>query len=227
MKKWIVLFLASAVISFAQDAYAPAPTEETQYEDMSQYTSGAPAPETPVVNINEVKSNENRFAISIHPISLFIFSLIDIPMVYLTFEAGITENFSFILRPYILDAEFTDDDDDENLELYMFGIMGGVRYYLNGGHKGVYVEPEFEYMHLGLDYEYEHDHSDDESGSVDGFGFYVVVGYKFLDGHFTLASDVGYGYSSYTAKGENKDDVEEVSAIGFGYTINFMMGFAF
>ena len=70
LKKCLILALSLAAFSFAQDAYAPAPSDEVQYEDVSAYTSGAPAPETPVVNINEVPSSDPIFFVSVHPISM-------------------------------------------------------------------------------------------------------------------------------------------------------------
>ena len=56
LKNLIAILLVASVSLFAQDYSAPPPTSETQYEDVSAYTSGAPAPETPVMNINEVAS---------------------------------------------------------------------------------------------------------------------------------------------------------------------------
>ena len=60
IKKIAVVLVVAVSALFAQDVAAAAPTE-TQYEDVSAYTSGAPAPETPVVNINEVRSSDPIF----------------------------------------------------------------------------------------------------------------------------------------------------------------------
>lgn len=238
LKKIVVVLVVAVSALFAQDVAAPAPTE-TQYEDVSAYTSGAPAPETPVVNINEVRSSDPIFYLSLHPITLFVFSLIDAPMVYLTFEGCISNHFSVITRPMFFyfdeDADNSSDGASTAVDLYVFGLTEGLRFYFNDHPWGLYVEPEFDYRHYGLDYEHHYasdwpsdDREDDYSASAEAFGFTLVVGHKYVKNHFTTSFDVGYGYLYTTATDDEEDDVDTgFSSVGFGWDMNFTMGYAF
>lgn len=233
IKRLSVILLATAMLAFAQDPYssdpyAPAPTEETQYEDMSAYTSGAPAPETPLVTINEVASSDPVFFVSLHPITmLFWWGLFNMPTINLTIEGCVGPTFAIITRPMLL---FWNDSrslgyDDEDLSLWDVGVTEGIRYYFGAHHKGLYVEPQFIYEHVGIEYSY--DNNDDLSVSANMFGGAVVVGYKILSGHFTMASDLGFAYTTISVSGKYKDDAEEVSSVGAGLTGSFSLGYAF
>lgn len=231
LKKWIVLVMAAAAFTFAQDAYAPEPTEETQYEDVSAYTSGAPAPETPLVTINEVPSSDPIFFVSLHPITmLFWWAIFDIPTVTLTIEGCIGPSFAIITRPTFLywsDSRSFAFGDDEDVSLVDFGVTEGLRYYFGAHHKGTYIEPQFIFEHISLEYAYSDDRTEDVSISGNIFGGAVVIGYKMVSGHFTMASDIGFGYTSVSLKGESKDDVAEATAVGSGLTGSFSVGYAF
>ena len=55
-----------------------------------------------------------------------------------------------------------------------------------------------------------------------------MVGHKYVKNHFTTSFDVGYGYLYTTATKDEKDDVDVgFSSIGFGWDMNFTMGYAF
>ncbi len=231
LKKWLFLVLAAAAFSFAQDAYAPAPTEETQYEDMSAYTSGAPAPETPLVTINEVKSSDPIFFISLHPITmLFWWAIFDIPTITITIEGCVGPSFAIITRPTFLywsDSRTFGFDGNEEVSVLDFGVTEGIRYYFGPHHQGTYVEPQFIFEHVSLDYTYDDEPDDNVNVSGNIFGGAVVVGYKIVSGHFTMSSDIGYGYTSVSLKGRDKDDVAEATAVGGGITGSFSVGYAF
>lgn len=232
LKKCFILALSLAAFSFAQDAYAPAPSDEVQYEDVSAYTSGAPAPETPVVNINEVASSDPIFYVSLHPISmLFWWALLDIPTVALTIEGCIGPSFAIVTRPIFM---YWSDErsyyyEKEEVALYDFGVTEGIRYYFGAHHMGLYIEPQFIFEHVGLDYTYSNDSEENYSVSGNLFGGGAVFGYKIVSGHFTMSSDIGYAYTKLSLKGrgENRDDVAEAASVGGGLTGSFSVGFAF
>ncbi|WP_407444610.1 DUF3575 domain-containing protein [Fibrobacter sp.] len=230
IKKLSVMLLATAMLAFAQDPYssnpyAPAPTEESPYEDMSAYTSGAPAPETPVVNINEVPNDEPVFFISIHPLSLSIMSILGLPTFFVTLEACLTESMSGVVRPMYLFSTFDLSVDDDEFEISEYGLTLGLRYYWNPLHRGVYIEPELQYAHISMGFNSGR-HKDD-SVSGDGIGLGAVMGYKITSGHFSMFMDIGFVYTFVNVSGEFDDDVEEVASIGGAYDFNLGVGYAF
>lgn len=234
LKKWFIFVLAMVAFNFAQDVNAPASAEQTGYVDMSAYTSGAPAPETPTVTINEVASSDPVFYVSLHPVTLlFWWSIFDIPDIQVTFEGCIGPSFSVVTHPEFLywsDSRTVGGRNtsfNEDVSLYIFGITEGIRYYFGAHHKGLYVEPQFIYEHLGLDYHYAGNDKEDMDVSANAFGGALVAGYKIVVGHFTMASDIGLSYVYASAKGEFRDDIEEASTVGWGYTGNFSIGYAF
>ena len=235
LKKCFILALSLAAFSFAQDAYAPAPSDEVQYEDVSAYTSGAPAPETPVVNINEVASSDPIFYVSLHPISmLFWWALLDIPTVALTIEGCIGPSFAIVTRPIFMywSDERSYYNEKEEVALYDFGVTEGIRYYFGAHHMGLYIEPQFIFEHVGLDYTYSNDSEENYSVSGNLFGGGAVFGYKIVSGHFTMSSDIGYAYTKLSLSGkhdgrDSDDDAAEAVAVGGGLTGSFSVGFAF
>ena len=229
LKNLIAILLVASVSLFAQNYSAPSPSSEVQYEDVSAYTSGAPAPETPVMNINEVASSDPIFFISLHPISmLFWWALLDIPTVNLTIEGCIGPVFAIITRPTFMywSDRRNYDGSEEELELYDYGVTEGIRYYFGAHHQGLYVEPQFTFERVGLNYTYENDAEENVDVSGNLFGWGAVLGYKIISGHFTMSSDIGYGYRTISVKGRYRDDVDEASAVGGGLTGSFSMGFA-
>lgn len=193
--------------------------------DPTLYTSGASEPETPVVNVNHVDSDEPVFAVSIHPISMLVLSLFDVPSVYLTIEGNLGSRMSLITRPHIIWKEFS--DSDETLDIFIFGISEGLRYYFGGGHRGFFATAHFMYERASLDYTYKYDIREDESASANGFGGGFYIGHKLISGHFTSSFDVGFTYIKYSASSEEKDDIEDVSSVGVGWDINYTIGFTF
>lgn len=240
LKNLTAILLAASVSLFAQDYSAPPPTSETQYEDVSAYTSGAPAPETPVMNINEVASTDPIFYVSIHPISMFFWwALLGIPTISLTIEGCVGPSFAVITRPTFMywgDTR-TSDNVKEEVSLYDYGITLGIRYYFAAHHQGWYIEPQFIYERVTLDYTYDYNddidsyyprtRDEDVNASGNLFGGGAVMGYKFMSGRFTMSSDIGYAYTTISLKGRSREDVEEASTVGAGFIGNVTAGFAF
>ena len=238
LKNLTAILLVASVSLFAQDYSAPPPTSETQYEDVSAYTSGAPAPETPVMNINEVPSSDPIFYVSIHPISMFLWwAILGIPTITLTIEGCIGPSFAVITRPTFLYWGDTRSSQyvKEEVSLYDYGVTLGVRYYFGAHHKGWYIEPQFMFERVSLDYTYDYksesyyyrDADEDVNASGNLLGGGAVMGYKLMSGKFTMSSDIGYAYRTISLKGRSRDDVEEASAVGAGFTGNVTAGFAF
>ena len=194
-------------------------------EDPSAYTSGAQESDLPVMNVNHTENDEPTFAISIHPISMLILSLFDIPSIYLTIEGNLGSHMSLITRPYIIWKDFS--DSDEELDISLFGISEGLRYYFSEGHRGLYASAHVRYDRAGIEYTYDVDPSENYDAHVNGFGFAIYIGHKILAGHFTSSWDIGYSYTKYSASKKEKDDLDDVSTVGSGYDINYTIGFAF
>lgn len=223
MKKLVVLIFALTMVAFAQDTYAPEATSVSQQDDVSAYTSGAPAPETPLVNINETKSDEPVFFVSFHPMSLLILSLVDFTGFYVTLEGNVGPAFGLVVRPVYLNAEAS--DSDEKLELSEYGAALGLRYYFNPKHQGFYVEPRVEYLRIDGDYTEKY-HYDDATVTGNAFGVGALAGFKATHGHFTMFMDAGYEYYFISVTGRQRDDIEDAATIGGGYDINLGIGFA-
>ena len=194
-------------------------------DDPYAYTSGAQEQETPVMNINHTENDEPMFAVSIHPVSMFILSLIDVPSIFLTIEGNLASHVSLITRPYVVWTDLS--DSDEELDIFWFGISEGLRFYFNEGHRGLYLAGHFNYDRVSLEYTYEGSSRDHRDASANGLGFGVYVGHKFRSGHFTTSFDIGYVYSHYSISGKTKDDVKRVATVGSGYDLNYTFGFAF
>ena len=214
IKKFIAACLFGVVFASAQVV-----------DDPYAYTSGAQEQETPVMNINHTENDEPLFAFSIHPISMFILSLFDIPSLYLTIEGNLASHASLITRPYIIWKDFS--DSDEELDVFLFGISEGLRFYLNEGHRGVYFAGHFNYDRVSLEYTYEGNSKDNSDIHVNGFGFGFYVGHKFRSGHFTTSFDVGYVYSHFSASEKAEDDVEKVATVDSGFDLNYTFGVTF
>ncbi|MBR4559732.1 MAG: hypothetical protein IKO21_09230 [Fibrobacter sp.] len=193
--------------------------------DPNEYTSGAGEPATPVVNINHVENDEPMFAVSIHPISMFILSLIDVPSVFLTIEGNLGSRMSLITRPNMVWADFT--NDDEGLDVFVFGISEGLRAYMNEGHRGLYADAHFVYNYVSMDYSYDRNPDKDIDAHLNGFGFALYLGHKFRSGFFTTSFDVGYKFVKYSASKKEKEDLEDATAVGSSFDINYTFGVTF
>ena len=214
LKKILSVCLLAGAFAFAQVV-----------DDPYAYTSGAQESDLPVMNVNHTENDEPLFAVSIHPVSMFILSLFDIPSIFLTIEGNLASHVSLITRPYVIWTDFSDSDED--LDVFLFGISEGLRFYLNEGHRGLYLAGHFTYDRVSLEYTYEGSSREDYDVHVNGFGFGVYVGHKFRSGHFTTSFDVGYVYSHFSTSGKAEDDVDRVATVGSGYDINYTFGFAF
>lgn len=218
MKKILTALLFTAFLastSFSQVVEYP-----------TAYTSGGGDPATTTMVLNHVESDEPMFAVSIHPISMVVFSLIlDIPSIYVTVEGNVNSNVSIITRPFYLGKEWS--DDGESIDLDLFSLSEGVRYYFSRGHRGLFTSFHVNYSYISLEYNYDDDFYDDEnsdaSGNALGLGFYL--GSKSTWGRFTTSWDIGLTYTKAFVKGRYKSDVEEVSSVGFGLDINYTLGF--
>ena len=194
-------------------------------DDPYAYTSGAQEKETPVMNVNHTENDEPLFAVSIHPISMFFLTLFDIPSIYLTVEGNLASHFSLITRPYVIWKDFS--DSDEELDIYLFGISEGLRFYFDGGHRGLYLAGHFMYDRVGLEYTYEGNSKDNFDIHMNGYGFGLYVGHKYRSGHFTTSFEVGYVYSRYSGSDEAEDDVEKIATVGSGIDLCYTFGFVF
>lgn len=224
MKKMLALLFALSMAVYAQDINASGETSASQQDDISAYTSGAPAPETPLVNINETKADEPSFFISLHPISLMLGPLVDMTFFYVSFETNISAQWGLVLRPVYFDVEISDKDED--LDVSEYGLSLGLRYYIQPLHCGFYIEPLIEYDLVRAKYSdiYHYD-----AATVKGFvfSFGALGGYKVYHGHFSMFMDIGYEYSIVHLSGRYRNDVEDASAFGFGVDMNFGIGVAF
>ena len=214
IKKLMLVCLLGAALASAQ-----------LVEDPNAYTSGAQEKETPVMDINHTEHDEPLFAISIHPVSMLILSLFDIPSVYLTIEGNLGSHMSLITRPNVIWKSYSDSDED--LDILIFGISEGLRYYFSSGHKGVFAATHFNYNRASLEYTYE-DRADKDWGvHLNGFGFGIYLGHKMRMDHLTTSIDIGYTYNRFSASEKEKDDVDKVASVGSGLDINYTIGFAF
>jgi hypothetical protein len=182
---------------------------------------------------NSTVSDDNQFAVAIHPLSLVIMTAIGLPTLYITFEAGVMQHASLITRPLIMGGEF--ESGNEKISILGFGLTEGFRYYLGSrGHRGFYIEGQLQFEYLSLDYK--------DSGERDYYGRVesasasamliapnVVFGYKVMGERAMFGVDVGIGYNIVSASGRDSasDDIEEVSSTGFGPAFNLYFGFAF
>lgn len=219
MKKLIFAFVL--ICSLASAGFAQL------VENPSVYTSGASEPYTPNIMVNRVASNEPMFAISIHPITMIVYSLfLDAPSIFVTVEGNINSNVSVITRPFYLGKEWSDHDEEINLD--MFGLSEGVRYYFSRGHQGLFTSFHVSYSYVNIEYEYDgrgyyDDEKSDASGNSLGIGFYL--GSKAIWNHFTTSWDIGLTYTNSFVKARYENDIEEVTNVGIGLDINYTMGF--
>lgn len=216
IRKLLLITAISLGMAFAQNPY-----ESTE---ASQSTS-APAPVAP--------ADDPAWNISIHPVSLVVLTALGLKTLFVTVERSVTPHTSVIIRPevmYVSSDYYDIDEDDASFDMLALGIIGGFRYYVNPGHKGLYVEAELQFAHVGLDYD---DDDVEASASANAFGPYVLVGWKFRTGRATFTIDLGVGYNimSASAEGKNKDNAEEdaenLVSNGFGTDINLTFGLAF
>lgn len=214
-KRIIVTFLLVAVLANAQDDYSYGDSDGSSATQSSQ--EAQPAASAP--------SDDYSMSVSIHPISMAIFSLIGMPSIIATVENNLGTHLSLVSRPELMWLDVS--DKDESISMFLVGLYEGVRYYFREGHRGWYVSPQIGYEHVSMEYTYKYDHDDDKEASVNAFVFVVYGGYKYTSGRFVMAMDVGMGYTVMSGSASDAEDAEEIAGNGFGFDLNFSMGFAF
>ena len=214
-KRIIAASLLVAVLANAEDDYEwEGSSAENSAPQSSQTAPAASAP-----------SDDYSMSVSIHPISMAIFSLIGMPSIIATVENNLGSHLSLVSRPELMWLDVS--DDDESISMFLVGLYEGVRYYFREGHRGWYVSPQIGYEHVSMEYTYKYDHDDDKEAAVNAFVFVVYGGYKYTSGRFVMATDVGMGYTVMTGSASDAEDAEEIAGNGFGFDLNFSMGFAF
>lgn len=207
LKKILIVTLMFVGMSFAQtDVWGGGPTANTS-ETTELNTSSQSSIKKPV-------DDDLRFALALHPMILGILGSQGMTFFFVTFEAGFGNSFSLITRPVFVTGDWKGVSESG------FGLTEGFRFYLSGkGHKGFYVEPEFQYASIDATYR-------SSSASVSGVGLYILAGYKVVAGHFVFGIDGGIGYNSASASSDDID-VKLASAEGFGTDFNMYFGFGF
>ena len=215
IRKLIIMTALSLGIAFAQDPYASSNTAPT---------NNVPTP---------MAEDDPAWTISIHPVSLVVLTALGLKSFYFTVERTVTPHVSVIGRPSIISfsSDYYDVSSDVSFDMLVVGVIAGARYYVNPGHKGLYFDAQLQYAHMGLDY------SDSDGGkasaSANGFGPYVLTGWKFRSGRATFGIDIGVGYNimSISAEGKEAEDAEEdmesYASNGFGYDMNLTFGLSF
>ncbi len=222
IRKFLLLTALATAMAFAQAQ--PAVTQDqpegTQPEDAAAQPEAVQSETDPTWNV------------SIHPISLVVFTALGLKSLYVDVERATSAHTSITVRPNLVyfNSDYYEVDEDESFGALVLGITGGFRYYLNPGHRGLYLEAQLQYAHSAISYD------DDEkfgSASSNGFGPYVLAGWKFVNGRLSLTVDAGVGYNiiSTSTDGESKShaekDTELFTASGFSTDMNMTLGIAF
>ncbi|MBO4830258.1 MAG: hypothetical protein J5534_12690 [Fibrobacter sp.] len=217
IRKLILISAISLGMAFAQNPYET--TETTQ-------ASSAPTNTVPAVSEDDPAWN-----ISIHPVTLVLFSALGLKTVILDVERTVSPHLSALVRPGII---FVSSDyydvEGASWDLYEFMLGAGVRYYVNPGHKGLYFDAQLMYERAGIDYD---DSDVNASATANAFGPLFLTGWKFRTGRATFGIDLGVGYliAAATAEGTDKNsaekDMESVADSGFTFDMNITFGLAF
>lgn len=213
LKKTSFFIVACICFAFAQDSYSPAVYATPHAED---------------------NTSEPSVYISVHPISLLIFSALGVPSIFVTIEKTIDLNTSFIARPSFVYLSL--ESGNETLSALSAGITTGYRIYARKRHRGFYFEPEISFNYASVDYaSVDYDGSSNStSGSIMSIAPMIMIGSKFMANKLAVGFDVGVGYafSKVSASGSTSSDKMEKdlsSAISSGPAIdlNFMVGFGY
>lgn len=164
-----------------------------------------------------------RWSISIHPVSLLVFTTIfGVPWVTFTVENNLSSRFSLSSRPELMWASFADGD------IFAYGLYEGVRFYFNEGHKGFYVSPQIGYESVSVDYDSDYyNHRSSSSGEASAFIFACYLGLKIQSGHVVMFSELGFGYTMMSSNDIDDGDADKVAESGFGIDLNYAIGYAF
>lgn len=219
LKKILVVALMFVGMSFAQaDAWDNSSTTHTSGawgNNSTASTSETTELKSFPQSFNQKPVVEDlKYALALHPMILGIAGSQGMMFFFVTFEAGFGNAFSLITRPVFISGEW------KGVAESGFGIVEGFRFYVSGkGHKGFYIEPEFQYVSI-----------DASKGSLyataSGVGLYILAGYKVVAGHFVFGLDGGVGFNSASASSDGLQ-VKMSAAEGFGTDFNMYFGFAF
>ena len=190
--------------------------QPTASSDEHISTQAAPSQPEPVVP-------NTRWSISIHPVSLLIFTTIfGIPWITVTVENNLTSRLSLSSRPELMWASSANGD------LFAYGLYEGLRFYFNEGHKGFYVSPQIGYESISVDYDSDYyNHRSSSSGEASAFIFACYLGLKIQSGHFVSFTEVGFGYTMMSSNDIDDGDADKVAESGFGIDLNYAIGYAF
>lgn len=190
--------------------------QPTASSDEHVSTQTAPSQPEPVVP-------NTRWSISIHPVSLFIFTTIfGIPWITVTVENNLSSRLSLSSRPELMWASSANGD------LFAYGLYEGLRFYFNEGHKGFYVSPQIGYESISFEYDSDYyNHRSTSSGDASALIFACYLGLKVQSGHFVTFTELGFGYTMFTSKDIVDDDIDKAAESGFGIDLNYAVGYAF
>ena len=190
--------------------------QPTASSDDHVSTQTAPSQPEPVVP-------NTRWSISIHPVSLFIFTTIfGIPWITVTVENNLSSRLSLSSRPELMWASSANGD------LFAYGLYEGLRFYFNEGHKGFYVSPQIGYESISFEYDSDYyNHRSTSSGDASALIFACYLGLKVQSGHFVTFTELGFGYTMFTSKDIVDDDIDKAAESGFGIDLNYAVGYAF
>lgn len=217
IRKFLLLTALATAMAFAQAQPAVA-----QDQPKGMQPEGAAAqPET-----------DPTWNVSIHPISLVVFTALGLRSLYVDVERSTSAHTSITVTPNVVyfNSDYYDIDDDASFSALVFGLAGGFRFYLNPGHNGLYFEAQLQYAHTGITYDDEEKFG---SASSNTFGPYVLAGWKFVNGRLSLTVDAGVGYNIIStstdggSKSRAEKDTELFAASGFSTDMNMTLGIAF
>ena len=190
--------------------------QPTASSDEHISTQAAPSQPEPVVP-------NTRWSISIHPVSLLIFTTIfGIPWITVTVENNLTSRLSLSSRPELMWASASGGD------LFAYGLYEGLRFYFNEGHTGFYMSPQVGYESISVDYKSDYyNHRSSSSGEASAWIFACYLGLKVQSGHFVTFTELGFGYTKFTSNDIDEGDADKAAESGFGIDLNYAIGYAF
>lgn len=226
IRKFLLLTALATAMAFAQAQPA-----------VAQNHPESPRPEGAAAQPEAVQpETDPTWNVSIHPISLVVFTALGLRSLYVDVERATSTHTSITVRPNLVyfNSDYYEVDEDESFGALVLGITGGFRFYLNPGHNGLYFEAQLQYAHTGITYDDEEKFG---SASSNTFGPYALAGWKFVNGRLTLAVDAGVGFNIVSASSEDgsvkrtatdiEKDTELFKASGFSTDINLTLGIAF
>lgn len=212
LKKIFVFSVMLASMAFAGNPYGYGSSEDADAAAGVLEQNKASAENQSVVN--QTQYEDKKFALVFHPMSTIVYGAQGVFTFYLNFEAGFGSFFSLINRPFYMNGT------NKGVTASGFGIEEGFRFYVSGkGHKGWYVEPELMFASVDAS-------NSRVSATANSVGAAVVVGHKYVNGHFVFGFDAGLGFATASA---SSDDVDVGSFVNsdFILALDVYLGFAF